>query len=68
MILWGCLTTYGQDAFRTTSLMFSMWPCKSKLDEEKSKRLCFAQQNGFGLIVLHILLKLAQGITKLNSY
>jgi hypothetical protein len=38
------------------------------LDEEKSKRVGLAQQNGFGPTFLHILLKLVEGITKLNSY
>jgi hypothetical protein len=68
VILWGCLTTYSGDAFRTTPLMFSMWPCKSKLDQEKSKCVGLVQQNGFGPTFLHILLKLVQGITKFNSY
>jgi hypothetical protein len=33
--------------------MFSMWPCKSKLDEEKSKCVGLAQQNGFGRTFSH---------------
>jgi hypothetical protein len=32
------------------AVMLSMWPSNRKLDEEKSKHIGFAQQNGFGLI------------------
>jgi hypothetical protein len=44
-----------------------MWPCKLKLNEEKSKHASLAQQNGFGPAFLHTLLKLVKGIAKLNT-
>jgi hypothetical protein len=33
---------------RAAPLVHSMWPSKTKLDEEKSKHAGLAQQNGFG--------------------
>jgi hypothetical protein len=33
---------------RAAPLVHSMWPSKTKLDEEKSKHDSLAQQNGFG--------------------
>jgi hypothetical protein len=40
-----------------------MWLCKRKLDEEKSKHAGLAQKIGFGLAVLH---RLVRGIAKPN--
>jgi hypothetical protein len=37
-------------------LPLSMWPCKRKLHDKKSKHAGFAQLNGFGLSVLHMML------------
>jgi len=38
-----------------------MWPCKRKLDEEKSKHAGLVQQNGFGPAFLHRMLRLVKG-------
>ncbi len=53
---------------RATPPVLSMWPCKSKLDEEKSKHVDLAQQNGFGPAFLYSLLRLVKGIAKLNTW
>jgi len=37
------------------------------LDEEKSKRVGLAQQNGFGPALLHRMLRLAKGTAKPNT-
>ncbi len=53
---------------RATPPVLNMWPCKSKLDEEKSKHAGLAQQNGFGWAFLHSLLRLVKGTAKLNTW
>jgi hypothetical protein len=41
-----------------------MWPCKLKLDKEKSKHADLTQQNDFGPAFLHSLLRLVTGTAK----
>jgi hypothetical protein len=45
-----------------------MWPCKRKLDQEKSKHATLAQQSGFGRAFLHRMLRLVKGMAKPNTY
>ncbi len=47
--------------------VLSMWPWKSKFDEEKSKHAGLGQQDGFGPAFLHSLLRLAKGTAKPNT-
>ncbi len=51
-----------------TPPVLSMWPCNLKLDAKKSKHAGLAQQNGFGPIFLHSLLRLVKGTTKPSTY
>jgi hypothetical protein len=44
-----------------------MQSCKLKLDEEKSKHVGLAQQNGFGAAFLHNLLRFVKGTAKPNK-
>jgi hypothetical protein len=41
--------------------------CKLKLEEEKSKQVDLAQNNGFDLAFLHSLLRLVKGTAKPNT-
>jgi len=41
--------------------------CKLNLDEENTKHASLAQQNGFGLEILHSLLRLVKGTAKPNT-
>jgi len=50
---------------RATAPMLSMWPCKLKLDEEKSNHAGLAQQNAFGPAFLHSLTRLIKCTAKL---
>jgi hypothetical protein len=43
-----------------------MWPCKRKLDEEKSKYASLAQQNGFSSAFFNQMQRLVKGTTKPN--
>ncbi len=52
---------------RATPLVLSMWPCKLHLDKEMSKDASLAQQNGFGPVFLHSLLRLVKGTAKQNT-
>jgi hypothetical protein len=52
---------------RATPLVLSMWPCKLKLDEEKSKHASLAYQNGFGPTFLPNFLRLVKVTTKPNT-
>jgi len=52
---------------RATPPMLSMQSCKLKLDEEKSKHVGLAQQNGFGAAFLHNLLRFVKGTAKPNK-
>jgi hypothetical protein len=51
---------------RATPLVLSIWPCKLKLDEEKSKT-SLAQQKKFGPAFLHNLLRLVKGTANPNT-
>ncbi len=60
-----CCFCRGADV-RATPLVLSMWPCKLKLDREKSKHAGFALQNGFSPAFLHSL-RLVKDIVKPNT-
>jgi hypothetical protein len=55
------------DVLRATPPMLSVWPCKLKLDEKKLKLAYLIQENGFCPTILHNLLRLVEGITKLKT-
>jgi hypothetical protein len=60
-------TLFQQQHVRVAPLVLSMWPCKRKLNEEKSKHAGLAQHNGFGPAFLHRMLRLVKGTTKPNT-
>jgi hypothetical protein len=49
-------TRHQKYQLRAAPLAPSMWPCKRKLDDKSQNMLVFAQQNGFGLSFLHMML------------
>ncbi len=52
---------------RSSPPVLRIWPCKSKLDEEKSKHVGLAEETGFGA-GLHLLLIGSIGLLYVVSY
>ncbi len=55
-------------AITTAPAVLSMWSCKLKLDDEKSKHAYLAQQNGFGPAFQHNLLRVVTCTAKQNIW